>query len=1320
MSGGWGGGVRFMVAVGGLVVALGGQVVAAPGGRGIVVMVLRLSHAVSAGRHRVSAELEGLEGRARQTAAAEFGFVERPDDGEGIRWYLEDFLEFPGEPAPLMAARVEDRLAGIGVELFAGVFGSRDGQRLWYQAQERLEQVRVEVASDPGIGVGLPWELLRDPVTDVAVALRARSFVRLHPQPAQPVRLPDSSGIATGSGADRLRVLLVICRPAGGEDVPFRSVASHLVRGDAVGQISGLDLDVLRPPTFAQLSKVLRAAARAGQPYHVVHFDGHGAYLDLAENGDDSGIGETVGRGDGGSRVSPDRYATVSPVRPGRHGYLLFERPDATSNQELVDGPTLGGLLAETGVPVLVLNACRSAYNEPVTPHTDSNTTDSATADGAASAGEISDLGSDPGLAGTDGAGVGVHARVRAYGSLAAEVADAGVPGVVAMRYNVYVVTAAQFVAELYAGLLQGRGLGEAVSDARRHLAADPQRQIGQRPAVGLQDWPVPVVFESAPLTLFTPVAPSGVGGSGEGWVAPVAVLTAPEQPDQRAGGDAGTVLPRRPDAGFHGRDATLLTVDRAFDSHRVVLVHALAGAGKTTTVAEFARWYAETGGLDTGSGASGPVLFTTFEQYRTLPHLLAQFGELDPQVQDQTGKVRAWQTLSVAEQRQVAVQFAGQVPLLWIWDNVEPVTGFPAGAPTPWTAAEQAELLEFLRDLATTRARVVLTSRREEQPWLGELPVRVPLPAMPMRERFALAQALAAHQPDPAGRPRVLNSQDWRPLLNYSGGNPMTVTVLVGQALQRGLTSRQQLAGFVTELSEGRTAPETAQDRALGRSASLAASLDYGFSHAFTDPERAQLAVLHLFRGAVDADALAGMGAGGSPHQVPALAELTREQAITLLDRAAQIGLLTALGGGHYTIHPALPWYFTTLFQQAYGPPDSPPAVRAARAYTTTLGQFGNYYHNQSKAGHHEVIDALAVEEDNLLHALQLARTHHDWPAATSAAQGLYTLYDHQGRAVEWARIVDQLTTDLIDPATDQPRPGTDSSHHSLITGYRVRIAQNARDWDTATRLQDHAIAWHRQQAGTALETPPDRLDNTARNRIRSLAVTIEDLGHLLNFQGDPDCLRHYQQAIELFRRIHARQEEANLQLSVGIAYFDIPQLRDLDRAAQAYQTSLDLRPDHDTLGRARALGELATVDLERFHDALRADADPQVLLDHLNHALAGHHRSLDLLPDPHPARAIAHNQLGNIYDEAGDTGQALTHYQHSIRNDEQAGNTYSAGHTRYNIAVMLYKAGRRDDALDWAHAALRDYLHIGPGATHDITQTQQFIQHIQQTTNN
>ena len=259
--------------------------------------------------------------------------------------------------------------------------------------------------------------------------------------------------------------------------------------------------------------------------------------------------------------VSPLMYgvSVAGPVRPGQHGYLLFEDPGSAENQQLVDGPALGRLLTATGVPVLVLNACRSAYAEardqpgdPPGPSPGGTGTGPAAAEG--------------------GLAADVHARIRAYGSLAAEVADAGVPGVVAMRYNVYVVTAAQFMADLYAHLLAGRPLGQAATAARRALAADPVRQIGAAP-VELQDWAVPVVYEAAPLVLLRPqeraaplirLAPADTSADADGAVGP--------------GG-----LPRPPDAGFFGRDETLLALDRAFDTQPVVLLHAFAGAGKSS-----------------------------------------------------------------------------------------------------------------------------------------------------------------------------------------------------------------------------------------------------------------------------------------------------------------------------------------------------------------------------------------------------------------------------------------------------------------------------------------------------------------------------------------------------------------------------------------------------------------------------------------------------------------------------------------------------------------------------------------------------------------
>ena len=105
------------------------------------------------------------------------------------------------------------------------------------------------------------------------------------------------------------------------------------------------------------------------------------------------------------------------------------------------------------------------------------------------------------------------------------------------------------------------------------------------------------------------------------------------------------------------------------------------------------------------------------------------------------------WQAITgPAVRRDLIMQVLAQVPVLWVWDNVEPVTGFPPGTPSAWTQAEQDDLAGFLRDLATrTRCKVLVTSRRDEQAWLGGLPARLVLPPMPMRERLQLAAALAA-----------------------------------------------------------------------------------------------------------------------------------------------------------------------------------------------------------------------------------------------------------------------------------------------------------------------------------------------------------------------------------------------------------------------------------------------------------------------------------------------------------------------------------------------------------------------------------------------
>ena len=127
----------------------------------------------------------------------------------------------------------------------------------------------------------------------------------------------------------------------------------------------------------------------------------------------------------------------------------------------------------------------------------------------------------------------------------------------------------------------------------------------------------------------------------------------------------------------------------------------------------------------------------------------------------------------------------------------------------------------------------------------------------------------------------------------------------------------------------------------------------------------------------------------------VPELARLDHQAGIALLDRAADTGLLTSLGGGYYQIHPALPWYFTALFTATYGLPGDPPARRADRAYARAVGELGHYYHSESEEGRTaEILFAVQAEEANLLHALDLARAAGLWDAAVGCLHGLRVLY--------------------------------------------------------------------------------------------------------------------------------------------------------------------------------------------------------------------------------------------------------------------------------------------------------------------------------------
>jgi hypothetical protein len=670
------------------------------------VRLLRLSHFSDAGQHRVEISVE-VPRMARRVAIARFAFAVPPLEQDLIRWYFEVSPGLDRATAGLGATDAKRQLVDRGRELFRSVFEANlDTRRIWAAVQPELAGFRVEIVTDVAGATALPWESMTDQ-GGRPLALDAAALVRAHPQAALIPKLP-TTGIP-------VRVLLVISRP-GVYDVPYRSVAYQLTRlMDDDGGL--LRLDVLRPPTFAHLARTLRAAKDSGRPYQVVHFDGHGVWGDA---NDSEWLRTFIPAAEAGRT---GRWL-VSPARPGAHGYLRFEQRGAAGPEQLVDGPVLGNLLADVGVPLLVLNACRSAMAEPPTAR----------------------------------AVASPHAEVRAYGSLAQEVMDAGVAGVLAMRYDVYVTTAARFVADLYAGLLTGLSFGAAVRDAREHLAGRP---AGEAHATAL-DWMVPVAYEAAPLQLTEPASGAGT---------PPAAGSAATGPATESG------LPAESDLGLFGRDALLLALDRAFDSQPIALIHGEAGIGKTATAAEFGRWYLRTGGV------SGPVVYSSVARYATPAALAAALNGapgLPPVAAD---------GLTGAQHLLLAGEVMRRVPLLWIWDDIDQ-------DPDPCRSRELLSLLHAARE---SRAKLLLVSRDDQQAWLGNLPVRLQLPPLPLVERNLLVRALGArHGVQISG----LSVSARRSL----GGNPGTLIDLTEAALRAGCATKVELETFMTTAGRPRS----------------------------------------------------------------------------------------------------------------------------------------------------------------------------------------------------------------------------------------------------------------------------------------------------------------------------------------------------------------------------------------------------------------------------------------------------------------------------------------------------------------------------------
>ncbi len=472
------------------------------------------------------------------------------------------------------------------------------------------------------------------------------------------------------------------------------------------------------------------------------------------------------------------------------------------------------------------------------------------------------------------------------FSSVATRLVSLGAKGVVAMAYSVYAEAAKYFMGRLYGELATGATVSRAVAAGRREILNQKLRP-SPKGKLPLQDWLVPVLYQQESYVPFSKVSkePSSF-----------------EELMMEEVGSQQQVVDELPEAGtygFIGRDYEILRLERAFRQNQVVLLKGMGGVGKTELAGGFARWLQETQGRERS-------FFTSFETGNGLSNVINNIGRRMGGEQ--------FSMLLPEQQYQVVLKYLQTHPCLLIWDNLEPVAGFPEGNAPLLSQEEREKLRQFLKQLRGGQSWVLITSRREE-PWLDCGYKLESLSGLSRND----AEVLAAKILQTAGVDRGKLPAEYLELLKLLGGHPLSLRVVLPhlkvqspvQLIEALQLDRAGFSGFEDDSGFEE------------RDKSLTVSLDYSFTK-LSDSARRHLPFLGLFSQRVGADWL-GTFAGNSEleyrlaYQAVFGENLEKDDWLKLLNEAVAAGILEHLGETYYKIHPALPWYLRQQLTKQY-----------------------------------------------------------------------------------------------------------------------------------------------------------------------------------------------------------------------------------------------------------------------------------------------------------------------------------------------------------------------------------------------------------------
>jgi tetratricopeptide (TPR) repeat protein len=794
------------------------------------------------------------------------------EDDARLEWYFERYLRQPFLDNVLLRNAV-DSIPVYGEALFAELFSNPEIATRYVRCRQDLARLQIEIEGSPTFHT-LNWEALKDPHLPDALCLAATMVRRPRAKPHSQTP-PDIS-------SPLLRVLVVSARPYGAIDVGYRTISRPLIECLRQAQIP-VKVDILRPGTFRSLSKHLESVRNRPGPayYHIIHFDTHGALLTHAE------LNELeTAEPPSSSQVFRYGRGSVSPYEG--HKAFLFLEGEGTGKADAVEAGELADLLCLHQIPITILNACQS--------------------------------GKQVGAVET---------------SLGSRLLEAGVQLVLAMRYSITVSAARILMRTLYQQLFDGADVATAIRAGRRELANRKSRRAYFKQEIELEDWLLPVIYQSAEVRLrlrpFTP-----------------------EERQHYYEEKANLFPDPRPAYGFVGRDLEILQIERRILQHNILLVSGMGGAGKTTLLQHLAHWWQTTDFVTR-------VFYFGYDSEPWTAQRLCD--EIARALLGQEEYHNAFAPLSAAAQTELLVEkLRGQRHLL-ILDNLESITGthlaIAHGLPKP----ERQAVRKFLTKLLGGKTLVLLGSRSEE-PWLAPGTFDQNIQQLRGLDPEA-ASVLAEGILERCNATHYRGEEALEHILQLLAGFPLALEVVLAnlahqtpgailEALQGGLagldrenaTERTQSILLCIEHSHGNLSP------GAQRLLECIAPFSVVFDKRLTKPYSAHL------------------------QQQPSLAGLEFEQWDTVLEEATRWGLMSPDPRSkiHLHLQPVLPYFLRSKGNE--------PARAERRDAIDTA--FRNHYDAYAPHLNHQLQSqdsrtrasaayVVKLEYENFVHALQL-----------------------------------------------------------------------------------------------------------------------------------------------------------------------------------------------------------------------------------------------------------------------------------------------------------------------------------------------------------